>query len=253
MSQLKEILAKEKLRLLLMLLPLAMSVVSCEKEFTTEERKVNANGHDYVDLGLPSGLIWAACNVGASAPEEYGDYFAWGETEPYYTEGHSQDRPCSNWKSGKSGYNWSNYMWCNGSEYTMTKYCTWSNYGTFDYKTVLESADDAATANWGGSWRMPTEDELNELINNCTWTRTTLNGVNGYKVVGPNGNSIFLPAAGRRHSSWFDGAGSNGNYWSSSLYAYYSNDACNLEFFSDYRYCSYNDRFYGFSVRPVCQ
>ena len=210
--------------------------------------------HEYVDLGLPSGTLWATCNVGANSPEEYGDYFAWGETEPYYTEGHSQDDPCENWKAGKSGYNWANYKWCNGSNDTMTKYCTSSNYGTVDNKTVLESADDAATANWGGSWRMPTEDELKELINNCTWTWTTLNGVNGYKVVGPNGNFIFLPAAGYRNDSWLNDAGLYGKYWSSSLYTDGSIEAYNLHFYSGYRYWFIlYYRFYGFSVRPVCQ
>ena len=108
------------------------------------------NGHDYVDLGLPSGTKWATCNVGATAPEEYGDYFAWGETEP------------------KTTYNWDTYKWCNGSEDTFTKYNTKSSYGTVDNKTQLELADDAARANWGGQWRMPTDAEWTELCKNCT-------------------------------------------------------------------------------------
>ncbi len=221
------------------------------KKFTTEERKVNSNGHDYVDLGLPSGLLWATCNVGATKPEEYGDYFAWGETEPYYTEGHAQDNPCENWKSDKSGYNWSNYKWCNGSFCSQTKYCTSSTYGKVDNKTVLDAADDAAAANWGGSWRMPTTEEQQELLNNCTWTWTSKNGVIGYNVVGPNGYSIFLPAAGYRLDSYLILAGSLGCYWSSSLSTSDSNFAYGLNFNSDSY--GYGYRYFGRSVRPVCQ
>ncbi len=142
---------------------------------------ISFSGHEYVDLGLPSGLKWATCNVGATAPEAYGDYYAWGETAP------------------KTIYNWSTYKWCNGSYDTQTKYCTSSSYGTVDNKTVLDLADDAARANWGGAWRMPTDEEWTELRENCTWTWTNLNGKNGYEVKGANGNSIFLPAAGKKN------------------------------------------------------
>lgn len=152
-----------------------------------------------VDLGLPSGTLWADRNVGADTPEGYGDYYAWGETTP------------------KSLYNWSSYKWCNGSETTMTKYCTNSSYGTVDNKTVLDAEDDAATANWGNEWRMPTYAEYAELDAECTWAWTTQNGVKGYKVTGPNGNSIFLPAAGYSCSDNVNYVGSNGSYWSSSL------------------------------------
>lgn len=156
-----------------------------------------------VDLGLPSGTLWADRNVGADSPEDYGSYFAWGETEP------------------KSTYNWSNYKWCNGSHEQLTKYCTHTSYGSnyfTDGKTTLESADDAATANMGSSWRMPTYEEFDELINSCTWTWTTQNGRNGYKVTGPSGGkSIFLPAAGYRDSDELNSAGSIGAYWWSSL------------------------------------
>lgn len=217
------------------------------KTFTTEEFKGEA-----VDLGLS--VKWANCNVGATQPEEYGDYFAWGETEPYYIEGHAQDSPCSNWKSGKSnGYDWPSYKWCNGSSSTMTKYCTSSSYGTVDNKTVLDAEDDAVTANWGGSWRMPTTEEQQELYNNCTWNWIRKNGVNGYNVVGPNGNSIFLPAAGIREDSSLDYAGSCGYYWSSSLTAGESDCACDLYFGSDDHGWGFNGRYNGFSVRPVCQ
>ena len=187
---------------------------------------------EYVDLGLS--VKWADRNVGASKPEEYGDYFAWGETEP------------------KSTYSWSTYKWCNGSETTLTKYCTNSSYGTVDNKTTLDLSDDAARVNWGGSWRMPTQAEQDELREQCTWTWTTQNGVNGYKVTSKsNGNSIFLPAAGYRYSSTPHGAGSNGGYWSSSLYTGSPDYAYGLRFFSDRVVGYYNNRLNGFSVRPV--
>lgn len=137
----------------------------------------------------------------------------------------------------------------------MTKYCTSSSDGTVDNKTVLEAADDAASVNWGGSWRMPTTDEQQELLNSCTLTWTTKNGVNGYNVEGPNGNSIFLPAAGYRYGSDLDNAGSWGYFLSSSLDSYYSYGACYLYFGSDEHGwnggCCF--RTYGLSVRPVCQ
>ncbi len=160
-------------------------------------------GHEYVDLGLS--VKWATCNVGASYPEEYGDYFAWGETTPQ-----SDNR-----------YNWDSYMWCNGSNNTLTKYCTSSSYGDVDNKTVLEPADDAAHVNWGGSWRMPTMAEADELYNKCRWTYVPgrLAGVN---IEGPNGNSIFLPLAGRCYEGEFIGIGDFGQYWTSTLETYAS-------------------------------
>ena len=194
------------------------------------------NGHEYVDLGLPSGVLWATCNVGADSPEDYGDYFAWGETTP------------------KSTYDWSTYKWCNGSYDTQTKYCTNSYLGTVDNKTILELSDDAANANWGGDWMMPTMYELNELrdTDNCTWTWTTQNGVNGYKVTSKSiGNSIFLPAAGGRNGSDLYNAGSYGYYWSSSLCPSNSDYAYFLYFSSDYISWNGYYRNYGRSVRPV--
>ena len=200
-----------------------------------EEPEDLYNGHEYVDLGLS--VKWATCNVGATKPEEYGDYFAWGETQQ------------------ESNYDWSTYKWCNGSIDTQTKYCTNSDYGTVDNKTQLELGDDAARANWGGSWRMPTRAEQDELRNNCTWIWTTQNGVNGYKVTSKsNGNSIFLPAAGYRYGSSLYYAGSDGYYWSSSLSTDYPSIAYYLSFYSgsvDWYYYYY--RYFGFTVRPVCQ
>ncbi len=190
------------------------------------------NGYKCVDLGLS--VNWATMNVGANAPEEYGDYFAWGET------------------TAKSTYTWENYKWCKGSEYTMTKYCTDSRYGTVDDKSVLDPEDDAAHVNWGGTWRMPTYDELNELMTKCTWTWTTQNSVDGYKVVGSNGNSIFLPAAGYRYKSSLYLVGYDGGYWSSSLYLTTSRSW--YVFFDDSGEVDWTgyDRFFGRSVRAVC-
>ena len=208
-----------------------------------------ANGHDWVELGLPSGTKWATMNVGADSPEEYGDYFAWGETTP------------------KSTYSWSSYKWMtsgmssrNGvNKYTIADGQTsgvWYSNGNFigDNKTTLDLADDAANANWGGNWRMPTKTEQDELKNTnyTTWTWTTQNGVEGYKVTSKsNGNSIFLPAAGYRDFSGLSNAGSYGYYWSSSLGTLYSYDAYYLRFDSSGVGWSNDRRYNGRSVRPV--
>ena len=205
-----------------------------------------------IDLGLPSGIKWASFNLGASNPEEFGDYFAWGETEPYYS---SQD-PLT-WNEGKeAGYDWASYMWCMGSYSTLTKYCSDSSYGYngfTDIKTILNPEDDAARVNLGGgSWRMPTKDDFTELRESCSWEWTSMNGVSGRKVTGSNGNSIFLPAAGDRVGTSLYCMGSGGDYWSSSLDTGYPSYAWLVSFDSDdvvssrfYRYC-------GHSVRPVC-
>lgn len=211
------------------------------------------NGHEYVDLGLPSGLKWATCNVGANKPEEYGDYFAWGETEPYYTDGHSQANPCSDWTTRKTGYNWTSYKWCTGLYYTQTKYCTNSSFGTVDNKNVLDLEDDAAHVNWNGDWRMPTKEEQEELQTNCTWTWGSHNGVNGCTVVGPNGNSLFLPAAGFRLDSKLDNEGYSCEFWSSSLLSECPNSAYELYFAWNHVSGGYAGRCYGFPVRPVCK
>ena len=201
------------------------------------EKQTTPVDHEYVDLGLS--VKWATCNVGATTPEGYGDYFAWGETSP---------------KTKK--YDWGTYKWCEGDIYTMTKYCIESKYGTVDNKTTLELSDDAAHVNWGGAWRMPTIEELKELrdTRNCTWTWTTQNGVKGYKVTSVvNGNSIFLPAAGYRAGGNLTNAGSGGYYWTSSLYTRENNYAYGLNFFSSSAAYGNDYRYLGQSVRAVCE
>ena len=205
-----------------------------ELSFTTLDD--GGNYHEYVDLGLPSGLLWATCNVGADTPEDYGDYFAWGEI------------------STKSTYNWNTYQYCMGSSTTMTKYCSKSIYGyngfTDDLTTLLPE-DDAATANWGSDWRMPTKEEWQELYQNTTHTWTTQNGVNGRLFTASNGNSFFLPAAGYRAVGGLSGAGSFGYYCSSSLDTGSPSNARGFYFDSIYYDMGSGNRYYGLSVRGV--
>ena len=194
---------------------------------------------NWVDLGLPSGLLWAECNVGATVPEEYGDYFAWGET------------------TTKSTYSWSTYRYCTtdgeGNLSTLTKYNTSSTYGTTDTLTTLLPGDDAATARLGGGARTPTYDEWSELLNNTTAEWTTLNGVNGRRFTSTtNGNSIFLPAAGWRSGSELDYAGGVGYYWSSSLDSGSPSYARRFGFGSGAQDMYYgSDRYNGLGVRAV--
>lgn len=197
---------------------------------------------DYVDLGLPSGLKWAKCNLGASKPSELGDYYAWGETEP------------------KKKYTWATYKWMQDGQ-SEAKYITkytiadgetggiwYDSSGAFigDNKTALVAADDAATAKLGSPWRMPTIDEFQELIDKCTWTWTTQDGVNGYQVDGPNGNAIFLPAGYLVIGSY-----RAGYYWSSSLSTTESDCAYSLDLNSDRYFIARTYRYFGCTVRPV--
>lgn len=199
--------------------------------------------HAWVDLGLPSGTLWATCNIGANSPEECGDYFAWGETEGY--------------NSGKMTFDSSTYKWCQGSYTTMTKYCTMSSYGCDGFTDGLRELlpeDDAATANWGSGWQMPNTSQLRELCNSSYTTTewTTQNGVNGYKISSmSNGNSIFLPAAGDRESASLINAGNYGRYWSRSLSYSKSSCAYELRFYLGFINSEDHFRFYGRSVRPV--
>ena len=199
-------------------------------------------GHEYVDLGLPSGTLWATCNIGAESPEDYGDLFAWAET------------------TSKSTFSWKTYRYAGhiyGTSPTdfITKYNTYSStYSTADFLTELEPGDDAAYVNWGAKWRMPTKTQFDELINSnyTTATWTTQNGVSGILITSKsNGNSLFLPAAGARGDTSLGSAGSDGYYWSRMLYGKEPSSAYRLIFNSGNISTGSISRIYGLSVRPV--
>lgn len=180
--------------------------------------------------------MWATCNVGAATPEGYGDYFAWGETQP------------------KTTYNWSTYKYANGNYDQLTKYCNWFDYGYngfTDDLTVLQPGDAAATANWGSGWCMPTREQWVELYQNTANIWTTQNGVNGRLFTASNGNSLFLPAAGCRWDAELYDVGSYGDYWSSSLSTDYPGGAWNFYFSSDGYSLNNYGRDIGLSVRAV--
>ena len=220
-----------------------------------------------VDLGLS--VYWATMNLGATAPEGYGDYYAWAEIEPYYTQGHAQDEVCSDWRTGKTGYNWASYQWCNGGP-AATKYCTNEYVGTPDGRTVILPEDDAATFVLKGAWRMPTSadfDELNDL-SKCSWERATVNDVYGFKVVskipGYEGNYIFLPCAGYREEAVLKEAKKLGEYWTSTLFVPDGIRPNDMEsqgtaYVEGFGYISNSSgqigswhRIHGCNIRPVC-
>lgn len=210
-----------------------LCAASCTKQKGLEASG-SFNGHDYVDLGLPSGTLWATCNIGAASPEEYGDYFAWGETEP------------------KTTYDWENYKYNNGDECQLTKYCNNSaeGYNGFtDTLTMLQPNDDAATVNWGYGWSMPTKEQWEELIDNTSGTVTRWNGVRGNLFTATNGNSIFLPYACHYEESGFISKPKVSYYWSSSL----NEELCGFAlYFWDWLINEASYRSEGLSVRPVC-
>lgn len=207
------------------------------------------DGRQYVDLALPSGTLWAAWNVGAEKPEDYGDFFAWGETEP------QED----------NAYSWTSYKFCkevnDRDEPSLTKYCVETSHGFgghTDGRTELLPEDDAAYVNWGSDWRMPTREQFEELHEGCTWDFTFLNGVRGYRAVSKNnGQSIFLPAAGcvsggvRNDNHW-------GYYYSRTMYKDNENYFRDLSASSLFYYLAdkvsvddYRIRYMGLSIRPV--
>ncbi len=219
-----------KLTTLLMASAIAVAATSCggdsddpeivDNDNPTTTTPTTINGHKFVDLGLPSGTLWAETNIGASTPYEDGDYFAWAETKP------------------KSRYSLDN------QKSTVNKYK--------DGKTTLDAADDAATANWGSSCRMPTTAEMKELKDKCTWTwKSNYNGASGYLVKGSNGNSIFLPATGLRDEEDFVFHGTEGNYWSSQTLKIGKYDAEFLSFSNDDFDIAYSNSYMGYTVRPV--
>lgn len=205
--------------------------VNTENTTPKSNTMVDDKGHEYVDLGLPSGTLWATMNVGASSPEDYGDYFAWGETSP------------------KQVYDWSTYKLCNGDYNKLTKYCTSSVYGTVDNKTELDPDNDAATANWGPDWRMPSQEQIYELRDKCLWKSIQLKGVKGYLVTSKyNGASLFFPAAGGCGYN-LSSVGSPGFLWSSTAIS--STSAIIMYMHESSVGSSSISRFYGISVRAV--
>ena len=229
---------------------LSVGIVSCDKE--NNNGNVGNNGGDnpgggsnttteWVDLGLPSGLLWAKCNLGAKAPEEHGDYYAWGETQT------------------KDVYRWNTYRYCTADLtsiyeilYTLTKYNYIDTLGATDTLTVLEAMDDAASANLGGGARTPTKEDWEELIANTTSEWTTVNGVNGRKMTASNGNSIFLPAAGSIFRTDLTGVNNFGLYWASTLGSNRPSRAWGFYFQHAIQGmdCE-NERSHGQSIRPV--
>ena len=212
------------------------TMVACNKDNT--DKNDNKTTEEWVDLNLPSGLLWASCNLGANTPEGYGNYYAWAET------------------ATKEVYTWSTYHYCTvddrDSLQTLTKYNTSEAYGTVDNLTLLQASDDATTQALGNGARIPTKEEWEELLNNTTIEWTTLNNVAGYKFTAANGNSLFLPAAGSFNDSELIVAGEYGFYWSSSLYTDDPSDAWSFSFQSEgHRIGSFGYRTDGQSVRPV--
>lgn len=199
-------------------------------------KPINNNGHEYVDLGLPSGTLWATMNVGANSETDYGSYFQWGDTR-----GYTADQVGSG--EGQKAFSWGDYKWTEDGGSTMSK------YNSTDGKTVLDLEDDAARVNWGGAWKMPTEQQFQELLDNTDNEWTKVDNVNGYKFTSKTDNSkyIFIPAAGT--------ASNNGHYfgciWSSSLYSSDVKDSLYLNLYNGSIYMYVYDRFLGFSVRPV--
>ena len=196
------------------------------------------NGHSYVDLGLPSGALWATCNVGASTPEDAGEFYAWGETET------------------KDNYSWSTYKWCDGeicnsTNKTLTKYCDRGGFGLMDGKLSLEPEDDVAHVKWGGQWHMPTKEEFQELMDNCTieWIKLS-DALHAYKFTGANGNSMILPAAGEWSNTTF--RSDDFNYWAADLTNYRSSSGNVLLYDTKNSVrISGSGRYQGYAVRPV--
>lgn len=229
----------------LVAIAVGLAFASCQKEKINSIIENVNNGFnnggitmEWVDLGLPSGLLWAKCNLGAGSPEQSGCYYAWGET------------------TAKSTYTWSTYKYCNDDYDQLTKYCNNSRYGDngfTDGLTSLQAMDDAAAqALLGYGARTPTKAEWEELINNTTAVWTTMNGVKGRKFTASNGKSLFLPAAGGRWGGGLDNASTLGYYWSSTLDADYPSGAWDFRFGADSQGMgNYYRRYAGFSVRAV--
>lgn len=200
----------------------------------------NASKHQYVDLGLS--VKWATCNIGATKPEERGEFFSWGETE------------------NKRKNNWDTYKYSEGSKKSLTKYCSNPDYawhGLVDSVSVLDLEDDVAHMKWGGTWRIPTKAQIDELLENCTWEWTTLNEVNGYKVTskkpGYTDRSIFLPVTGKYEDGKVFNYRSHGYYWSRNCGTITSEIAYTLEVYTKGASAEMQSRCESLAVRPVCK
>ena len=196
--------------------------------------------HQYVDLGLS--VKWATCNIGADKPEEHGEYFSWGETE------------------NKRINNWETYKFTEGDKNIISKYCSNSQYGWHelaDSLSALELVDDVAHKKWGGNWRIPTKAEIKELIENCTWTWTTRNNINGYLVTGKKpgytDRSIFIPVTGAYNNGKLFGSKDHGHYWSRNCGTLYPADAYTLELSVREASVGMESRCQSLAVRPVCK
>ncbi len=208
------------------LLTLFLVVVATMWANMASAQSGTANGMEYVDLGLPSGTKWATCNLGATRPEDYGDYYAWGEIIPNKTE-----------------YTSETYKWYTNGKAT--------KYNKSDGKTTLDPEDDAATAKIGADWHIPSMTEMQELVDNCTWRFVNSKGVLGYEVEGPNGNFIFLPSAGNYYETELVHTGDRGHYWTSSVSPSHIEYAYSLNFTTYSQSTGDPDRSYGFTIRPV--
>ena len=225
----------------LMLMTAMIVAVGCNPEDDPSNGGDNGNGGfipEYVDLGLPSGTLWSTCNLGANTPEDYGDYFAWGDSIP------------------KVIYDWSTYKYCMNGYDKLTKYCSNSYYGYKGYTdtlSVLEADDDAASITWGDGWRMPTSAEWEELFQytEVSFVRDSVYNLYGIRCTANNTLSIFLPAAGERYDAGLYGCNRHGSYWSSTLDAELPSRSCYFYFDWDEFRMTHYYRYYGRSVRPV--
>lgn len=213
------------------------------------------NGYQWIDLGLS--VLWATCNVGATKPEEYGDYYAWGEVDTYYEPGYAQEKTNTHWKSNKEkGYAWESYKWCDGSGTTINKYNNNDYYGLVDNKRNLDINDDVAHIKWGGNWRMPTLSDFDELYEWCTRSWEKNNNVWGIRFtserVGYEGFSIFLPASGARDGNTIEYLNSGGFYWETTILDEQPSRACGFAFIKDKIEWRSPSRVNGLTVRAVC-
>lgn len=229
--------------LLTLLAILCVAAVSCKKDdggVTPADNPSNntpggdpsaPSGPTYVDLGLS--VKWGTCNLGAVIPQGDGGYYAWGVT------------------STQDIYAWGTYTYCEGTMKSLTKYCGSAEYGQVDGLALLDSIDDAAEVLLGDGWRMPTADEMEELVDSCQWEWTRIGSISGCQVTGPNGNSIFLPASGYHYNDALVGCGEYGSYWTASLGTGIPASSQCLGFREGAQYMSTNYRFHGYSIRPV--